>query len=271
MAQPRILILRAPGTNCNEETAHAFALAGGVTEQLHVNRVLETPRRLDDFQVLCIPGGFSYGDDIAAGRILGNQIQHHLADALKSFRDAGKLIIGICNGFQVLLKTNLLAAADEHGPTATLTLNDSAKFEARWVHLAVDPGKCVFLAGMAQMELRLAHAEGKFFTRDESIFKRMEGAGQFVLRYATSGQALEQSVMRNPQSEIAPKVRYPANPNGAMGDVAGICDTTGRVFGLMPHPEGFVDYTQHPHWTRRPNREAGDGLRVFRNAVSYFM
>jgi phosphoribosylformylglycinamidine synthase subunit PurQ / glutaminase len=276
MAKTKVLILRAPGTNCNEETAHAFELAGGDTEQLHINRVLEAPRRLDDFQVLCIPGGFSYGDDIAAGRILGNQIQHHLADALKSFRDAGKLIIGICNGFQVLLKTNLLASADQHGPTATLTLNDSAKFEARWVHLAVDPGKSVFLAGIEHMELRLAHAEGKFVTRDESIFKRMEGSGQFVLRYSASGSTSEQSAIRKEftrrggKPATGPRVPYPANPNGAMGDVAGICDETGRVFGLMPHPEGFVDHTQHPQWTRRPNQEAGDGLRIFQNAVRYF-
>src|SRR5215475_134641 len=128
--QPRILILRAPGTNCDAETAHAFELAGGATEKLHVNRVLEKPACLAEFQVLCVPGGFSYGDDIAAGRILGSQIQHHLADALTAFREAGKLIIGICNGFQILLKTNLLAAADSAGPTATLTANDSGHFEA---------------------------------------------------------------------------------------------------------------------------------------------
>jgi phosphoribosylformylglycinamidine synthase len=271
MSKPRVLILRAPGSNCDAETEHAFALAGGSTERWHVNRVLEDSSRLNEFQVLCVPGGFSYGDDIAAGRILGNQFQHHLADVLLTFRDSGKLIIGICNGFQVLLKTNLLAAADEHGPTATLTFNDSAKFEARWVQLSVDPGKCVFLAGIDYMELRIAHGEGKFVTRDDSIYKRMEGAGQLVLRYAASQQPPEQSEIQIPESETAPRVPYPANPNGAMGDVAGICDATGRVFGLMPHPEGFVDHTQHPQWTRRPYQEAGVGLRIFQNAVRYFM
>jgi phosphoribosylformylglycinamidine synthase subunit PurQ / glutaminase len=256
MAQTRVLVLRAPGTNCDEETAHAFAVAGGLPERLHVNRVLELPRKLEEFQVLCIPGGFSYGDDIAAGRILGNQMQHHLADALLAFRDAGKLILGVCNGFQVLLKTNLLAAADERGPTATLTLNDSGHFEARWVSLAVIPSKCVFLQGIQQMDLPVAHAEGKFVTRDEQVFQRMESAGQFVLRYRGAGQS---------------PVPYPANPNGAMGDVAGICDATGRVFGLMPHPERFIDHTQHPQWTRQPRREGGDGIHVFQNAVRYFM
>jgi phosphoribosylformylglycinamidine synthase len=270
MAQPRILILRAPGTNCDAEAAHAFALAGGVPETLHINRVLEAPRRLEEFQVLCIPGGFSYGDDIAAGRILGNQIQHHLADSLKSFHDAGKLILGICNGFQVLLKTNLLAAADGRGPVATLTLNDSGHFETRWVRLGVEPGKCVFLWGMQQIELPVAHAEGKFVVRDEAAFRQMEAAGQMVLRYQGIADSSEKSEFRNPKPEMVASVSYPANPNGAMGDVAGICDATGRVFGLMPHPERFVEPTQHPRWTRERDRNEGDGLRLFQNAVRYF-
>lgn len=265
MAQPRVLILRAPGTNCDVETAHAFTLAGGVAESLHVNRVLEEPRRLGEFQVLCIPGGFSYGDDIAAGRILGNQIQHHLADSLESFHDDGKLILGICNGFQVLLKTNLLAAGDERGPTATLTLNDSGHFEARWVRLAVAPGNCVFLAGMQELELPVAHAEGKFMARDAAVFDQMAAAGQLALRY-TAGQP-GKADLRQTEAQTP----YPANPNGAMGDVAGICDPTGRVLGLMPHPERFVDPTQHPRWTRENGRGAGDGLRIFQNAVRYFM
>jgi phosphoribosylformylglycinamidine synthase len=263
MAQPRILILRAPGTNCDKEAAHAFAQAGGVPETLHVNRVLEAPRRLAEFQVLCIPGGFSYGDDIAAGRILGNQMQHHLSDALETFREAGKLILGICNGFQVLLKTNLLAIADERGPTATLTLNDSGHFETRWVRLGVEPGRCVFLSGVQQMELPVAHAEGKFVARDDVVFGRMAATGQLVLRY-TSGTGMPRL------AGLATQVPYPANPNGAMGDVAGICDGTGQVLGLMPHPERFVDPTQHPRWTREPRKGAGDGLQVFQNAVRYF-
>jgi phosphoribosylformylglycinamidine synthase I len=271
MAQTQVLVLRAPGTNCDEETAHAFALADGAPQRMHVNRVLENPRLLDEFQVLCIPGGFSYGDDIAAGRILGNQIQHHLADALESFRVSGKLILGICNGFQVLLKTRLLASTEKAGPTATLTLNDSGHFEARWVRLGVEAGNCVFLNGIGQMELPVAHAEGKFVVRDREVFQRMAAAGQLVLRYSAIADSRKQSEIRNPKSEIEPTVPYPDNPNGAMGDVAGICDATGRVLGLMPHPERFVDPTQHPRWTREPRREAGDGLRVFQNAVRYFM
>lgn len=271
--QPRALILRAPGTNCDVETAHAFQLAGGSAERWHINRVLEEPDRLADFQILCIAGGFSYGDDIAAGRILGNQIQHHLAETLTAFREAGKLIIGICNGFQVLLKTNILAAADAHGPTATLTLNDSGHFEARWVRLTVDPGRCVFLQGIREMELPVAHGEGKFMTRTEKTFHGMANNGQFVIRYAPIADLTQHSPFPTPNSQfaaIAPSVPYPANPNGAQSDVAGICDESGRVLGLMPHPERFVDWTQHPRWTREPARPAGDGLRVFQNAVEYF-
>ncbi len=273
MAAPRVLILRAPGTNCDGETAHAFALAGGATEQWHINRVLEEPARVADFQVFCIPGGFSYGDDIAAGRILGNQIRHRLADTLMKFREAGKLILGICNGFQVLLKTDLLAAPDGAGPTATLTQNDSGKFEARWVRLGTDGGKCVFLSGLGELELPVAHGEGKFVPRDEEAFAKFEANGQLVLRYLPIADCPPRRVnsVRIAESGIGTRVPYPANPNGAAGDVAGICDESGRVFGLMPHPERFVDPTQHPRWTREPACEAGAGLRVFQNGVRYFL
>jgi phosphoribosylformylglycinamidine synthase len=277
MSKPRVLILRAPGTNCDEESAHAFSLAGGEAERLHVNRVLEDPRRLSGFQILCIPGGFSYGDDIAAGRILGNQMQHHLTEALAEFRDAGKLILGICNGFQILLKTQLLLPADARGPQATLALNDSGRFEARWVRLAADAENCVFLQGIRAIELPVAHAEGKFVVRDENVLEQMGASGCLVLRYAPIADfgfriadSSNQSAIRNPQSEISSTVPYPANPNGAMGNVAGICDATGRVFGLMPHPERFVDRVQHPRWTREPERGPGVGLRIFQNAVRYF-
>lgn len=256
--------MRAPGTNCDVESAHAFELAGAETESWHVNRVLENKLEVANFQVLCIPGGFSYGDDIAAGRILGNQIQHHLKDVLAEFSAAGKLIIGICNGFQILLKTNLLVSTDARGPTATLALNDSGRFEARWVRLAVQPGNCVFLQGIREMELPVAHGEGKFATRDEQTFAKLGEEQRLVMRYT------EKTGAGTPRLAAAPAVPYPANPNGAMGDVAGVCDATGRVFGLMPHPERFVDWTQHPRWTRGPAREAGDGLRVFQNAVRYF-
>jgi phosphoribosylformylglycinamidine synthase len=256
MASPRILVLRAPGTNCDQETAFAFQQAGGVADVVHVNRLLERPHLPRDYQLLCIPGGFSYGDDVAAGRILGNLIYHHLNDALAEFKAAGKLILGICNGFQVLIKSGVLLADDNEGSPATLTWNDSGKFEDRWVRLAVDGDKCAFLRGIQRMDLPVAHAEGKFVARDDAQLSRLDSDGQLVLRYTDAANSRTSA--------------YPANPNGSQASAAGICDDTGRVLGLMPHPERNIDPTHHPQWTRRHNGQPGDGLKVFRNAVAYF-
>lgn len=262
MAQPRVLILRAPGTNCDGETAYAFERAGGKTERLHVNRLLESPRQITDYQILCLPGGFSYGDDIAAGRILGNQIRHHLADCLQEFKAAGKLILGICNGFQILIKSGvLLPLAKDSSAPATLSWNVSGKFEDRWVSLHTTGSKSVFFAGIDSMYLPVAHAEGKFVPQSEAVFHELDAGGQLVLRYGARAAG---------GTSLAPRVAYPENPNGSLSDVAGICDATGRVCGLMPHPERHIDPTQHPRWTRGPRADVGDGLRVFQNAVGYF-
>jgi len=264
MAQPRILILRAPGTNCDAEAVYAFQLAGGLVESLHVNALLDSPRQVLQYQVICLPGGFSYGDDVAAGRILGNQIRHHLTDCLQEFKSAGKLILGICNGFQVLLKSGLLLPleADSTAP-ATLAWNQCGKFEDRWVPLYTSGSKSIFFAGIDSMYLPVAHAEGRFAPRSEKILQDLGQNGQIALRYGARP-------VGETQLSTAANVPYPDNPNGSWGDVAGVCDATGRVCGLMPHPERHVDFTQHPRWTRRPSGEADDGLRVFRNAVGYF-
>ena len=259
MPAPRVLILRAPGTNCDGETAFAFETAGAKTEKVHLNRLLESPQLAEQFQILCVPGGFSYGDDIAAGRIFGNQIRHHLYDALHEFKAAGKLILGVCNGFQILIKSGVLLPDQAHEPIATLTLNDSGKFEDRWVQLRTSGERCVFLKGVDEMYLPIAHAEGKFVARDAATLARLEEQGQLVLRYTA---AAGDPVTNEP-------LAYPANPNGAVANVAGICDETGRVLGLMPHPERHIDPTQHPRWTRE-QRERGDGLILFENAVRYF-
>ncbi|MCC6494093.1 MAG: phosphoribosylformylglycinamidine synthase I [Pirellulales bacterium] len=254
MSTPRVLVLRAPGTNCDQETAFAFEQAGAVACCVHVNRWLESRWLAEDYQILCLPGGFSYGDDLGSGRILANQLRHHLSDSLARFRDEGKLILGICNGFQILVKSGLLDSADACGPAVTLTWNASGRFIDRWVGLRVASDRTPFLAGVERMFLPIAHAEGQFIGRDEPTLERLEQAGQLVLRYC--------------QSKSCPK--QPFNPNGAARDVAGMCDASGRVFGLMPHPERFIDRTQHPQWTRLPAFEEGDGLRLFRNAVQYF-
>ncbi len=263
MAQPRVLILRAPGTNCDAEAAFAFERAGARAESVHVNRLLESPALVRDFQILCLPGGFSYGDDIAAGRILANQVRHHLAGALAEFKDAGKLILGICNGFQALVKSGVLLPLDENqSAPATLAWNASGRFEDRWVPLYTAGIKSIFFAGIDAMYLPVAHAEGKFVTRDRKTLEELERAGQLVLRYGSRDGAAS--------SALDHVTSYPDNPNGSLADVAGVCDPTGRVCGLMPHPERHIDPTQHPRWTRMPLTAAGDGLRVFQNAVSYF-
>ncbi len=256
-----VLILRAPGTNCDRETAYAFEQAGANAELVHINRVLDTPGLFDRFQILCLPGGFSYGDDVAAGRILANQIQHHLFPEMARFKDEGKLILGICNGFQVLIKSGVLLEDDPvAGPPATLTWNDSGRFEDRWVQLSVEPSDCVMLREIEAMYLPVAHAEGKFVSRDESVLGGLDAGKQLALRY------------RSPTAPTGGdgQVPYPDNPNGSMANVAGVCDKTGRVLGLMPHPERHIDRTHHPRWTRGEGRQPGDGFQMFRNAVEYF-
>jgi phosphoribosylformylglycinamidine synthase len=263
MPTPRILILRAPGTNCDAETAFAFERAGGKTTLMHINQLLAQPIAAREYQVLCIPGGFSYGDDIAAGRILANQIRYHLNDVLRRFQADGKLMLGICNGFQVLIKAGVLLPDDERGEPATLTWNTSGRFQDRWVHLAAAANQCVFLSGIQRMYLPIAHAEGRFVPRDEPVLDRLRQQGQLVLKYS-NGERGEPSFARE---TILP---FPQNPNGSTENIAGICDESGRVFGLMPHPERHIERTQHPRWTRGEGREPGDGLAVFRNAVNYF-
>lgn len=255
MARPRVLILRAPGTNCDGEAQFAFEAAGGIAERVHINRLREAPDLLQQYQILVLPGGFSYGDDVGAGKILANQLAVFLADAIRAFRDEEKLILGICNGFQALLKSGLLLPPDDEGPLATLTHNAHGRFEDRWIHMAVSPGKCPFLAGYERMFVPIAHGEGRFVCRKPWILDGLEQSGQVVLRYV---------------DEAGLPGSFPVNPNGSQGEVAGICDISGRVLGLMPHPERHVLPTQHPAWTRRGLAPEADGIRLFRNAVQLF-
>ena len=252
MLSPRALILRAPGTNCDHETAYAFERAGAISRRMHVRAFAQKPALADDFQILCIPGGFSYGDDIASGRIFALELKLRLGDALRKFRDKGGLVLGICNGFQVLLQTGLLLADPVTGqPRAALAHNHSGQFIDRWVRLRAMPGKCLFLQGIESLfDLPIANGEGRFETRSAADLADLDAAGQLVLRYAADARGES------------------TNPNGAAGDVAGACDETGRVFGLMPHPERFIDATQHPAWNGRLDATAaGAGLAIFANAV----
>ena len=252
MTRPRALVLRAPGTNCDEETAAAWERAGSVAETWHVSRLLEAPRSLGVSQIVTIPGGFSYGDDLGAGRIFAARLGLRLRDALIEFHERGGLLLGICNGFQVLVRAGLLPG--NAGVSAALTFNESDRFESRWVRLAPTPGRSPFLTDSDPIELPVAHGEGKFVLSRPSALDELERNGQIVLRYVDAAGL--------------PAQTHPANPNGSLGAVAGICDATGRIFGLMPHPERHIDGLQHPRWTRQGVAPEGDGLRLFRNAVA---
>ena len=285
MATPRICVLRAPGTNCDLETAFAFERAGGQAERVHLFRLLETPALLSTYQVLCVPGGFSYGDDVGAGVVFGRQLRGHLGEAVGEFLQSDKLALGICNGFQVLLKAGILPGASAESdlqdggsqdggssgtgtaaspePPVTLTWNDNGRYTARWVELVVSSPQSVFLQGIERIELPIAHAEGRVAVREAGLIDRWREAGQLALQYASS-----RSTGAAPGTDCGS--RFPANPNGSVANLAGLSDASGRVLGLMPHPERFIDATQHPQWTRRRLSGDGDGLRLFRNAVEYF-
>jgi len=255
MAKVNAIVLRAAGINCDMETGHALELAGAAAQRVHVNRVIENKNLLDEFQIMVIPGGFSYGDDIAAGKILANQIVHHLLEPIQSFINQGKLVLGICNGFQVLVKAGILPGrgSNGHQQEVTITYNDSAKFEDRWVYLAPQTDKCVFIEPGRQIYLPVAHGEGKVVTKDNTTLEELKTEGHVAFRYV---------------DENGREGDYPVNPNGSVGSIAGLTDTTGRVLGLMPHPERFVRPTQHPRWSRMENVDS-DGMTIFRNAVKY--
>jgi len=250
----RVVVLRTAGTNCDVETEYAFRKVGATAERVHVNRLVENPDRLDHVQVLAIPGGFSYGDDIASGKLLANEIRFRMSDELRRFVEAGKLIIGICNGFQVLVKAGLLPGLADGEVQATLTFNDSGRFEDRWVYLRAETAGCAFVKPGEDMYIPVAHGEGKF-AAGRKVLKELDERGLVVFRYVGP--------------DGADGAGYPWNPNGSMGDIAGICDPTGRIFGLMPHPERHVEPTQHPRWTREGLKAEGDGVKVFRNAVEF--
>lgn len=255
VSKPKVLVLRTAGTNCDRETSYAFARAGARCDLVHVKRVTEGAVSLSDCDIFVIPGGFSYGDDIAAGRVLANEIRHSVYEDLRRFIERGKLVIGICNGFQVLVKLGLLPNLDgNYQQEAGLAWNSSNKFEDRWVYLKVVSGKSVFVREGETLYLPVAHAEGKFVLESEKITGKLANSGQIILKYV---------------DENGKPGQYPINPNGSVLDVAGICDPTGRVLGLMPHPERHIFGYQHPGWGRRGVKEEGDGFAIFRNAVRY--
>ncbi len=259
MGKAKVIILRTAGTNCDKETSFAFERAGAATELIHVNELSRMEKKFDDYTILAIPGGFSYGDDIASGKILANELKFRLDEGLRKFIDDGKLIIGICNGFQILVKAGLLPdlAGDYQTIEATLTLNDSNKFEDRWVYLKNSRAKCVWTNAIDKiMQLPVAHGEGKFIPKNKAVLEQLKKKGLIVFEYV---------------NEFGRSAGYPDNPNGSVENIAGICNTTGRIFGLMPHPERHINFYQNPRWTRdrKAKNGEGDGLAIFRNGVNF--
>ena len=252
MSKVNTLILRAPGTNCDSETVFAFEQAGAVTDLQHINRLISRDVFIADYQIMVIPGGFTYGDDIAAGKILANELKLTLGDDIKRFIEIGGLLLGICNGFQVLAKAGYLSEPTKAGlPLFTLTNNDRGRFECRWIYLtANNKSNCIFTQGIERLYLPIAHGEGKVATDITNLPKL-----NIALRYCDEN------------GEIKPE--FPINPNGSIDNIAGIADTTGRVFALMPHPERYIRGTQNPSWTKSGIKPHGDGFQIFVNAVNW--
>lgn len=251
--KPRVCILKTDGTNCDKETAYAFSKADGLVEIVLLQQVKKNKNLLKNFEILAIPGGFSYGDDVASGKLFAIELLIHLQEQLQEFVHAGKLILGICNGFQVLVRMGLLPFGKAGIMQSTLTNNDSGHFECRWITMLIEKSPCIFTRGLEGKEitLQVAHGEGKFFCDDQTI-NDLEKQNMIVLRYSHNNVATQ---------------NYPENPNGSLHAIAGICDSTGHILGLMPHPERFVEPYHYPNW--RSNLIEPHGLPLFKKAIEY--
>ena len=265
--QVKAIVIAGNGTNCERETAHAIRLAGAeVVDIVHISELLSGRVRLADYHFLNLAGGFLDGDDLGSAKAGANRLLHapvsgsgeHLSDHLRQFIADGKLVMGVCNGFQLMVKMGLLPALDgELRQSATLTFNDNGRFEDRWVYLKADAeSPCVFTRGLDGIYLPVRHGEGKLVAESEQVLADLESRHLSVLKYSTK--------------DFSPTMEYPANPNGSLAAIAGLCDETGRLFGLMPHPEAYVHRTQHPRWTREDDLpEEGMGLWLYQNAVKF--
>ena len=264
------------GINCDHETKAVFELVGAEADRVHVNRFVSGESSLEAYDILAVPGGFSFGDHLGSGRLLGNRMRFAMRDALRTFVEAGKPIIGICNGFQVLVKTGLLPGpASGESPDfvqrGSLTLNDSGRYEDRWVTLEFDPeSPCIWTKGMTRIECPVRHGEGKYVMPSPEDVDRLQEHHQLTVRYVDPATEPGKGISDQP-------LPYPTSPNGSMRNIAGICDATGLVFGLMPHPEAIYARWLHPLHTRQHDVShgagldgwEGEGLQMFRNAVEY--
>lgn len=257
MKKPKVIVLTGYGINCDYETQTAFERAGAAAKRIHINDIIDGRAKLNDYQIIAFPGGFSFGDDIGAGKVLAVKFEYRLGEALRKFVSKGNLAIGICNGFQAMTKMGILPSTGKTSlQEATLTFNDSGRFENRWVYLKVnEKSPCIFTKNLDMLYLPVRHGEGKFVAANEKIRSSIIKNQQVALQYCDGNG--------NPTQE------YPINPNGSPMAIAGICDTTGRIFGLMPHPEAYLFRTNHPRWTRENLPEEGIGQKLFHNAVEF--
>ena len=274
--KPRVAVLFGFGINCDNETKAVFELVGAEADRVHVNRFVSGESSLEAYDILAVPGGFSFGDHLGSGRLLGNRMRFAMRDALRTFVEAGKPIIGICNGFQVLVKTGLLPGpASGESPDfvqrGSLTLNDSGRYEDRWVTLEFDPkSPCIWTKGMTRIECPVRHGEGKYVMPSPEDVDLLQEHHQLTVRYVDPATEPGKGI----SDRLLP---YPVSPNGSMRNIAGICDATGLVFGLMPHPEAIYARWLHPLHTRQQDVShgaaldgwEGEGLQMFRNAVEY--
>ncbi len=265
----RALVLTGYGLNCDYETDFSLKLAGAESHQIHINEIISGSKiRLSDYHILIFGGGFSWADDHGAGVLIATKLRHHLGEQIQQFIEDGKLVLGICNGFQALVNLGLVPGFDNvyNERRVALTYNDSGNFIDTWVKLKTNQeSPCVFTKGISSIELPVRHGEGKFYAEDETIARLLKNK-QIALQYADGNG--EQA-----------NGKWPQNPNGSINDIAGICDPSGRIFGLMPHPEAFNHYTNHPNWTKKKEAlirrgkamesEEGEGIKIFRNAVEY--
>lgn len=260
----KTLLLTGYGINCEEEMQHGFELAGSDCDILHINTLIDNPALLSKYQILGFPGGFSYGDHTGSGNVLASKFRSKLLDVLYEFRERDTLIFGVCNGFQILVSLGLLPGGEsELTQSAALIRNESSVLECRWVNLISTSDKSVFMSGIDKMRLPVSHGEGKFFVSDSGL-ERLKSQNQIICQYADASFELADG-------------QFPDNPNGAVNDIAGICDETGRVFGMMPHPDRCLYFTNQDDWTSKrydyKDSEVpvyGPGLTLFKNAVSYF-
>lgn len=265
----KAIVISGHGTNCEREVAHACRLAGADADIVHIAELLAGRINLNEYHFLNLAGGFLDGDDLGSAKAGANRLLHarvvggsaaqtqSLAEQLKEFIAAGKLVMGVCNGFQLLVKMGLLPAiGGDFQQTCTLTDNERGRFENRWSWLKVDPDSpCVYTRGLNGLYLPVRHGEGKFVTDSPETLQQLEGLHLTVMKYA--------------DRDLHPTMEFPDNPNGSQASIAGICDPTGRLFGLMPHPEAYTHRTHHPRWTRETLPEEGMGLLLYRNAVRF--